>query len=131
MSGVSTGYGIYTDGTALINLDETKTSVSGTNAYGIYMKNGTVNVGTADMSENRGTINASVSKTNPLIQAIGTTSGIGIKKEAGYLNFYDGKIVGSHESLAEPASDVEYNYELIRHVDADTGHKYAILEFMG
>lgn len=127
----STGYGIYTDENSIINLDDSNINIEGDTSCGIYIKSGTVNVGEADTSENRGTINASVSKTKPLIQAVGTTSGIGIKKEAGYLNFYDGKIVGSHESIAEPASDVEYNYELTRHVDADTGYKYAILEFMG
>ena len=76
-----------------------------------------------------GQATADVSITNPLIESFCTTSGIGVKNEAGIFNYYDGKIVSTNDPLPEAPSGVEYLYEPVEYID-DEEHNYCILEWM-
>ena len=100
-------------------------------AYGIYIENGTVTLGEAEdpSSEVYGTENANVSITNPSIKAIGTTTGIGVKRVNGYFNFYDGIITGSTNAKPDITSTVEYKYQVENYRDSDN-YEYCILEYM-
>ena len=115
------------------NANNNITILSGTidvdsiNAYGIYVNNGTVTMGEYDGS---GTEEVEVSTTDPMVKAVGTTTGIGAKKVNGYLKYYDGKIIGSTNAKPDTTTEVEYNYEVKFYNEADTGYEYCILEYM-
>lgn len=128
INGGKTSYGIYSTAAAntLTYLDGT-VDIVGTTAYGIYVNNGTVTMGEYDGS---GTEDAEVSTTNPLVRAIGTTTGIGAKKVNGYLKYYDGKIIGSTNAKPDTTTEVEYNYEAKFYNETDTGYEYCVLEYM-
>ncbi|MCX4249477.1 MAG: hypothetical protein OSJ65_06925 [Bacilli bacterium] len=87
-------------------------------------------MGSKDASETSGTAESSVSVTNPLIRAIGTTSGIGVRKVNGLFNYYDGKIIGSTSSTPDTTSSTEPYYEVAKRIDSETGYEYATLEYM-
>ena len=109
----TTGYGIEIyNGKAV--LKNTTIDVGNSRyAYGIYINNGEVTMGEKEdsTSPNYGTVNANVSTTNPSVKAIGSTTGIGVKKVNGKFNFYDGIIIGSTAAKPEIATDVEYGFE--------------------
>ncbi len=125
-------YGMYIDGSdvTLNDLEETIIDVAGTNAYGVYINGGSFTMGSKDASETSGTAESSVSVTNPLIRAIGTTSGIGVRKVNGLFNYYDGKIIGSTSSTPDTTSSTEPYYEVAKRIDSETGYEYATLEYM-
>ena len=58
-----------------------------------------------------GTPDADVSTTDPLVQAIGTTTGIGLRKVNGFFNFFDGKIIGSTYAKPDTTSNTESRWE--------------------
>ena len=128
----STVYGVYVKNGNIGILSGSINANNKTNAYGIYIENGTVTLGEAEdsSSEVYGTENANVSITNPSIKAIGTTTGIGVKRVNGYFNFYDGIITGSTNAKPDITSTVEYKYQVENHVDPATGYEYCILEYM-
>ena len=122
-------YNIYIKN-GIINLKSGNILSRGTES--VYIDSGAVTLGEPEPTDSLGygKDTANVSTTNPYIEAIGTTTGIGIKNVAGRLNYYDGKIVGSTAAKPEVASDIEYLYESIDYTDEETGYKYCILEWM-
>jgi hypothetical protein len=114
-----------------IDMQSSSIAVTGTTVYGIYIVNGEVTIGTPEPTDSQyyGTNHAAVSTTSPSISAIGTTSGIGVKKETGKFNYYDGIITGSTEAKPELPTKIEYLYEARNYTDAN-GYQYCILEFM-
>jgi hypothetical protein len=80
-------------------------------------------------SPNYGTANADVSIIAPSVTAIGTNTGIGVKKTEGEFNYYDGIITGNTNAKPELPTKIEYLYQAINHTDGD-GYEYCILEFM-
>lgn len=128
----NTSYAIYnTTENAQVSILSGDLSASGTTAYGIYIDNGEVTLGEAEptTSPNYGTANADVSTTAPAITAIGSQTGIGIKKNVGKFNYYDGIITGSTEAKPELPTKIEYLYEAKNYTD-DNNHQYCILEYM-
>lgn len=128
----NTSYAIYnTTENAQVSILSGDLSASGTTAYGIYIDNGEVTLGEAEptTSPNYGTANANVSTTAPAITAIGSQTGIGIKKNVGKFNYYDGIITGSTEAKPELPTKIEYLYEAKNYTD-DNNHQYCILEYM-
>ena len=65
----------------------------------------------------------------PVVRAIGTTSGTGIKKLAGGFYFYDGKIIGSTEAKPEIASATEYLHET-KETQGEDGYFYCVLDWI-
>ena len=107
-------YGVYVDsGNLNISYTNGIINATGTTAYGIYINNGSVTMGVAEdsSSPNYGTANADVSTTNPSVKAVGTTTGIGVKKINGIFDFYDGIIIGSTAAKPEVATHIEYGFE--------------------
>ncbi|MGN1338416.1 MAG: hypothetical protein ACI4WW_08080, partial [Candidatus Coprovivens sp.] len=127
---LTTGIINYENGTINIKSGTIDIETSYT-SYGIKNENGTTTLGEKESTDsaNYGTSNANVSLTNPSIKAIGTTSGIGVKIDNGYFNYYDGKVTGSTSSIPDTISEVEYNYERVNYTD-DDGYQYSILEYM-
>ena len=127
----TTAYGIYSN--AGIAAIETGTiTASSVTAYGAYINGGEVTAGVPEVvgSPTYGHDTANVSITNPLIYAIGTSTGIGIKNANGSFNYYDGKLMGSTAAKPEIPTKIEYLYEAFDYVDSETGHPYCILEWM-
>ena len=129
ISGGRTIYGFYNNTSDnVINMVTGLINVYGAqNAYGIYVNEGEVTIGTYDGS---GTEQADVSQTNPSITAIGTASGIGVKKINGLFKYYDGIITGSTNAKPETTTEVEYNYEVKTYISEETGYEYCILEYL-
>ena len=50
--------------------------------------------------------------------------------EHGFLNFYDGKALGSTNARYGTTSDWEYHWELRQHLD-ENNYEYSILEYNG
>ena len=125
-----TNYGIYQE-SGSSTFSKGRITVNGRNTYGIYIKNGTFILGIPEptTSINYGKDTAEVSTTSPLIESLGTNSGIGIKKENGTFKYYDGKILARHTALPEIPNEVEYLYEPKTFVD-DDNHNYCILKWM-
>ena len=134
VSKASNVYGIYNNTSSSRVVMESGSIVANnaTNSYGIYMKDGNVTIGveTEPSDPTYGTSRANVSITDPSIMAVGTTKGIGVKKENGYFNYFDGIITGSTNAKPDITSQVEYNYEVTFYNDSDTGYEYTILEYM-
>ena len=119
-SSSSTANGIkMTKGTA--NVRGGTIRMSGKNATGIEATNGTVTIGTQG---------GGVSKTNPYIEAIGSTSGIGLSQGQADMYFYDGKVVGSTQGRisTDILTGTEDGYELHENTDPNTGYKYCVIE---
>ena len=128
VNGVTRNYGIYvSNNSSNVTLESGTIDVSGANVYGIYVDTGTVTMG---INDGDGTENALVSTENPLVKAIGTSSGIGVKKVNGYFNFYDGKIIGSTNAKPETTTNVEYNYEATISTNEETGYEECILKYL-
>ncbi|MGN1370813.1 MAG: beta strand repeat-containing protein [Candidatus Coprovivens sp.] len=134
VNNVATAYGVYNYNASSKVVMESGSIIANnaTNSYGIYMKDGNVTIGveTEPSDPTYGTSRANVSITDPSITAVGTTKGIGVKKEKGYFNYYDGIITGSTNAKPDITSQVEYNYEVTFYKDSDTGYEYTILEYM-
>ena len=124
-------YGLYLkDG--IINLKLGSYQLNGTNnVYGIKMDKGEFNLGTYDGS---GTESSDVSISNPHIEAISTNvnSGIGLYKNRGTFNFYDGYVIASKAPKDDrfATSNTELNYQLVTKYDSTTGYNYCILEYI-
>jgi hypothetical protein len=124
-------FGIYSVAGGTAAIKSGMISVTGTNAYGIYAAAGSVTLGEAEPADSPdyGKATAHVSLTSPSITAIGTNSGIGVKKTEGIFNFYDGILTGSTSAKPEPATKVEYLYEAISKPDGN-GNEKCTLEYM-
>ena len=124
----SASYGLYAEG-GEITIETGSIHASGNIAYGIYITRGSVVLGIED---GRGTENADVSITNPYIEAIGTTTGIGISQGNGTFKFYDGYIIGSTSPRVngDITTATDKNYQVVTKIDELTGYNYCILEFM-
>jgi len=73
---------------------------------------------------------ADVSLTNPLIEVIGTQSGIGIDNITGSVKFYDGKFLGSTKARTNIIfQGVEYLWE-VKTFNDDNNYEYCILKYM-
>lgn len=106
-----------------------KTNVG--NIYGVYVNGGTFTMGVKDETETSGTENASVGTTNPVIKGISSsTIGVGVKKDNGSFNFYDGKVIGSYSAIPDTITSSELYYEAMSHYD-ENNYEYKILEYMG
>ena len=116
------GYGVYNTSGSLTIPNATIELDDSVNAYGIYITNGEVTLG---VDENP----AVVSTTSPLVSAIGTTSGIGVKKLDGIFNYYDGIITGSLEAKPEAPTDIPTRYRVIFNNDANN-YQNCILEYV-
>ena len=114
-------YGIN-NSNGTVNNPGSNFDITGSNAYGIYITGGEVTLG-----ENENP--AIVSTTNPEISAIGTTSGVGVKKLDGIFNYYDGIIIGSHEAKPEAPTDIPDRYRVVFNTNLD-GYKNCILEYV-
>jgi hypothetical protein len=133
VNGNGTARGVYNQSGTVTLPTSTIRTASAHDAYGIYIQEGEVALGTAEptTSPNYGGEYADVSTTNPDITAIGTNQGIGVYKATGRFVYYDGRILGS--TFAIPRNDittlVEKNYEPTFHTDAD-GYDVCILTWM-
>ena len=109
-----TGYGLYSNNGSTVMLDGTVDVSGEKNAYGTYINTGSVTLGVAvDPSDaNYGTANADVDVTNPKVQSVGTTTGIGVKNVNGEFNFYDGNVIGSTSSIPDTITHTEHFYDI-------------------
>lgn len=125
----TTSRGVYVN-QGTMNFESGKTlSYDSQTSYGIQMNNGTLNLGTEDGS---GMDSADVSTTDPYIEGIGTTTGIGVSMGNGTFNYYDGILIGSTGSRGtnDITSMTEKNYQVITTIDPNTGYETSILEFI-
>ncbi len=120
-------YGLYSAANTNVVLESGTIVANGKNAYGIYIDSGTVTMGIHDGD---GTENAAVSIESPLVKAIGTTLGVGVKKFNGYFNYYDGRIIGSTNAKPETTTNTEYNYGAVFSIDDETGYEHCILKYI-
>ena len=150
VKGADTSYGMYVNtGTfGIQTVGENKESiidVAADKAYGIYINSAsaTVNFG---INDGDGTINSNVSVIEPLVKAMGTTSGIGVRKVNGKFNYFDGKIIGSTYAKPETTTNVESRFEarFFLVTDSEPGvevkpgeedgeyiYEYCILQYLG
>ena len=121
-------YGVYAEN-GKVTIETGNVRVSGPTAYGAFITHGTLELGIEDGS---GTDGADVSITNPYIEAIGTSLGIGVSTGNGSFNYYDGYITGSTSPRAEGdiTTATDKNYEVVTYNDPETGYDYCILEFI-
>ena len=119
-------YGIYINN-GIVHLKSGEIISSGNTSYGAYINAGTLNIGTIDTSGNEV---LDVSIDSPFIKAIGTTSGIGLGKTNGTINFYDGKIMGSTLPIQNNLqfNQLQPSYSVSTIQDTGTGYYYCILE---
>ena len=124
------GYGLFmANGNATIK--NGNIAISGNiNSYGVYLNN-TAAIYTQGIYDGRGTEDANVSVLSPHIEAIGTTSGIGVRMGGGTFNYYDGYILGSTSprQSGDITSSTELNYQVVTKQDELTGYNYCILEY--
>lgn len=118
-------YGVYNDNSNVTILNGNIT-VKGNNSYGVYQTDGEMIFGHLEGTG----INANPSTTSPYISAIGTTTGIGVKKADGLFRFFDGKFVGSTNAKPEAPTQIEEpDYEVYMGVD-ENNYSYAILRYL-
>ena len=120
----SSTYGIYnSDG--VMNFINGEININNTSeAYGVYVTGGSITIGVNEDP-------VSVSTTNPKVTAIGTTTGIGIKKTSGQVNYYDGIITGSLEAIPEAPTDIPNRYRIVlQSVPNDNNYDVRILEYV-
>ena len=133
MKNKKTIYGIdNTNGT--LTMVNGSIDVSGATAYGIYIPNGSVTIGEAEPSDspNYGTAQANVSTTIPSIRAVGTSSGIGVKRTNGAFNFFDGRIVGSTSAKPDATTLTEHYFSAENeYTETDTGYKMCYPVYTG
>jgi hypothetical protein len=131
IAGSATAYGIYNQSNNVTHKSGS-IIITGTTAYGIYINNGEVTAGIPEIvgSPTYGRDTADVSLTDPLIKAVGATTGIGVKNYNGFFNYYDGRLEGNTAAKPEIPTKVEYLYEPFVYNDTETGNEYCILEWM-
>ena len=102
---------------------------TGDTVYGVYIDKGTLVLGIED---GRGTDAADVSITDPHIEAIGTTQGIGVRMGDGSFNYFDGYITASTSprGAGDITTKTDKNYQVVTKHDDETGYDYCILEFI-
>lgn len=129
VNGGVTSYGIYVNddnAKVLITTGTIKVENAST-SYGAYIEKGVFEMGIED---GKGTEDAAVSTTDPVVYAQGNSRGIGVKKTNGSFNFYDGIIWASKFAKPEVPTNVEHGYEATTYFDDNTGYEYSILEWM-
>ena len=120
------------DGTFNLKSGTIKNNSTGSNdSYGIYMKDGTLTIGTYFGG---GVESTDVSTTNPHIESINTNSrvnynGIGVKVLAGTFNYYDGLIIGSTEAKPEAPTAIEPRYRVFNTTDIN-GYDNCVLQYV-
>ena len=123
-------YGTYIKAGSFIFKNGTMNLSGNATSYGVYVEdaNGTYTQGIYD---GRGSEDADVSDTSPYISAVGSTTGIGVRKGGGTFNYYDGKITGSTSPRAQGdiTSSTELNYQVVTKHDDVSGYDYCILEY--
>ena len=122
-----TAYGLkMADGTATV--DKGTFTVNGDNVYGVHITSGTYTQGILD---DRGTDQADISITDPHIEAVGTTSGIGIHMGNGTVNFYEGIIIGStkYKEDGDIVTRTPNSYQVKVGLD-ENNYTYGVLEFI-
>jgi len=121
-------YGAYIDNGTL-TVEHGNINAIGNLAYGVYINRGTLVLGIED---GRGTDAADVSTTDPHIEAIGTTTGVGVRMGDGSFNFFDGYITGSTSprGAGDITTRTDKNYQVVTKHDNETGYDYCILEFI-
>ena len=141
------GYGIYNFG-GKITMETGTIDISGTNAYGIYIDSTSAEVILGHKeTENVGTEQAIVTTDKPLVKAMGTTSGIGVKKINGRFEFYDGRLIGRTYAKPDITSTTEERFEARFYIVDELGnetrissdqesnynyeYEYCILEYQG
>ena len=75
-------------------------------------------------------IDANPSVTDPLVKAVGTTSGIGVKKADGYFRYFDGKFIGSTEAKPEAPTQIEEPDYKVEEGTTQEGYNYCILKYL-
>ena len=129
VSNTENAYGLYID-TGKYTMITGNVNVSTTNtAYGAYVNKNDAQL-TLGVFDGGGSQDIDISFDNPEIKAIGTRTGIGIRKVNGFFNFYDGIIIGNTNAKPDTTSDVEYNYEATNYYDAENDYVYCKLEYM-
>ena len=120
----NTSRGVYSTG-GVTSIKDTEIKISNAkNAYGVYVENGAVFIGELEDP-------LDVSTTSPIITAIGSTAGIGIKKTSGQVYFYDGIITGSTEAIPEAPTDIPNRYRIVlQSVPNDNNYDVRILEYV-
>ena len=122
-----TAYGLkMADGTATV--EKGTFTVNGDNVYGVHITSGTYTQGILD---DRGTDQADISITDPHIEAVGTTSGIGIHMGNGTVNFYEGIIIGStkYKEDGDIVTRTPNSYQVKVGLD-ENNYTYGVLEFI-
>jgi hypothetical protein len=122
-----TAYGLkMADGTT--SVEKGTFTVNGDNVYGVHITSGTYTQGILD---DRGTDQADISITDPHIEAVGTTSGIGIHMGNGTVNFYEGIIIGStkYEEDGDIVTRTPNSYQVKVGLD-ENNYTYGVLEFI-
>ena len=118
-------YGIYNKGTLNVNSGTINVG-DATTAYGVYQETGTMIFGHLEGTGE----NANPSQTSPLIKAVGTTTGIGVKKEDGIFRYFDGKFIGSTSAKPEAPTQIETpDHEVTYGTDGD-GYNYCVLTYL-
>ncbi|MBR6073021.1 MAG: InlB B-repeat-containing protein [Bacilli bacterium] len=103
-------YGIYSI-TGSATYESGTISLSGDEAYGVYIETGTVTLGVQG---------SGVIVDNPYVEAIGTTTGYGVIVGDGSFNYYDGKILGSTNYRDKGFTNIEDDYK-IQEIDETNG----------
>ena len=131
----STAYGIYIndssteDGKGVVFTDSTVTAEGAKTSYGVYLNNGNFTMGVKETDPSK--IGQDIADKNmPLIKGIGTTTGIGIKKNTGSFYFYDGRLIGNTAAKPEIATSTEYLYETKEELNAEDGNYHCILDWI-
>lgn len=122
-----TAYGLkMADGT--VTVEKGTFTVNGDNVYGVHITSGTYTQGILD---DRGTDQADISITDPHIEAVGTTSGIGIHMGNGTVNFYEGIIIGStkYKEDGDIVTRTPNSYQVKVGLD-ENNYTYGVLEFI-
>jgi hypothetical protein len=96
------------------------------NAYGVYQYTGEMIFGHLEGTG----INANPSTTSPLVQAVGSSQGIGVKRVNGTFRYFDGKFIGSTNAKPEAPTQIEEpDYEVTYGTD-ENGYNYCILTYL-
>ena len=122
----TTNYGIYNNGGTMTMLTGTINVNQCTTAYGVYQTSGEMIFGHLEGTGQ----SANPSTTSPLVKAVGSTTGIGVRKADGYFRYFDGKFIGSTGAKPEAPTQIEEpDYEVTYGTDSD-GYNYCILTYL-
>ena len=123
-------WGIYIDKGSFTMQSGGGIDVSAKTAHGIYIATAeataTVGLKDGDGSENP----KKVLTDYPEIKAIGTVTGIGVRKINGSFNFYDGILIGNTYAKPEISTDTESYYEATSYYDEENDYVYCKLEYI-